>query len=1729
MPPKMKVNIPPKGGAPGGKNTDGPGKAEVILGKRIDRGIKEFEEDAPGFGDADGRPEDLDGNPELKAAIEWLEALLNDPNKRFGKNEMAKVVYFLNRFYHVNYVARLCMEIILKVLQWPYCSRFVMQRLLTQLDLHLLMETFPKLIRVHGNRNQKMLGYTLAVMGCVADLDARHFTTMDKNGQLYFHVIQSAQNMYKSDAVMLNTLLFLQRLCAPSAVDFYLTRAQKAAMMKLSPARLGMPLRETETQQTTEVPENLDATANAGDSPTDRKRVQMLSSVGFADEMLTQYLVSTQTAGDIFLGKVQYYSYGKTEADYEAIGVRSGHQTQRFAAEKFVGKQLGAKYKVPRLPRSNVVSMMPGGRLPTPDVYTPTPLGSLSGAATPLSNTSRSSARTPLLSDVDELAEHSTSLAKAGRKTGASSATKGGKGAGPAPNKAAAGGGTNIIKAATAGLDPAGSSKEDSEILPPVSAKASLKKQGSSAKKVGKAKSFAKSRTSTSLEAALGSPEDEVEVPLVYDLDKDEAVPSEVERIQEDRERKAWLDTKQATLEYCDFYTRIRDCHLKNQVQLFSSGALEWLLTVLQQLAVPPIYHRAPKSVKTKEEKEEDAQRAAEKKAREEEARRLAEEEERKRLEAEEAARKAEEEKNKPPSSAGKRSRTPPSAGKAGGSSRGRGRSPPRSGSTVGKTLQASGSGGGLIEDGIDTTTGLPVDPAAAALPQADATAPEIADAAENAGEVTGLADQQENNSVSQDVTGTEQGQESKSISQSKSTERASTPSKQRTPPKTPPSRQKSRETSSRPGTPGTPAAGSAKDAVMAARRSATAGQLSDGIDGDITLQPVEEDETTLAAQQATEQQTIGTSPQRNAEEAKPASRPGSANAASGEEGKARPGSNASSRSSRGVRKAKTSPAELLTGAGEGGASKSGLFDEPADDDVAMQTITEEQTDPSKASGAAAAGPTLLQSDGAAAPGADEKDPAADDAPKQAVAAQPKRAAAGKKGKGGLSKKEQQALAEERKREAERKKQEELRQLRMQEMEKETREADVLLLATQALYLLIRENPHTLRRLCRSEVWEHGTSGDHEDGDNKKDDIGGVPVGLGGPSSSGPAAGGGPGGAPSGAEAGNAKTAGEQKKKKKKAAEPEPEAVDWRTLSPTELFERAKQKKLSQITQIDDIQKSAIATFAKLLRGRYAQDRVDIIILLLRVIKMCVEYWRKDAEVGPWLELLSPIQEALSWFCDNMAVQIEGAQVLSGIIGMSRQKNDHREFLGLRVPVLRNVTDRIKEGIENTKTILEVQQRMGSGEMSEVLQCFSPRLLHTAQKAKDACDQVMIEALEEKKRFDEKLRIQMEKAEAKRLKEEAEREAEEAERAAAEEAKQKKKKPQPADGEGGAAPEGGAEGGAAGEPGAAGEGDHGADGAGAAAGDSPAAAGADPAQQPPGEQQDTSAPAAPELQQAEPGPEAPFEGPAVGEDGAEPAELDEDGNPIVSEELNANAAYDRLDPVTQAKMALYNAGAFHGKLGDKDLVGPTQYGLFEPSIVKSLKALTELAGSDPLMRPKKQTAKSLKVKVYYRAGENEEVANFLNMFAGEGNRVRCQKLFAQAVNSQGYELPFHGLELGLKGVQYTPEQRELHDGSEAGSSFFSDDGEGRGALKRAKNYEAMMAQMEKRVAAGEAAARKEQLVGATIDDLDNLDEQLEASAEIRARLNSREGASLKKHRKSRGNEGVAEVEEDEGE
>eukprot|EP00392_Amoebophrya_sp_AT5.2_P014928 g15110.t1 len=425
--------------------------------------------------------------------------------------------------------------------------------------------------------------------------------------------------------------------------------------------------------------------------------------------------------------------------------------------------------------------------------------------------------------------------------------------------------------------------------------------------------------------------------------------------------------------------------------------------------------------------------------------------------------------------------------------------------------------------------------------------------------------------------------------------------------------------------------------------------------------------------------------------------------------------------------------------------------------------------------------------------------------------------------------------------------------------------------------------------------------------------------------------------------------------------------------------------------------------------------------------------------------------------------------------------------------------------------------------MAEVLQCFSPRLLELAQKAKDACDEMMIEALQEKKKLDEKLAIALEKAEAKRLKEEEERLAAEAEkekeRAEKEAEATKKKKAE----EGEAAGENAA---------AAGEAEGGeqpttekkdgeqpqADGTAAANNDAAVAADAGGAAPDGAEKKETDAATEKNPADQENGENNLPENGEQENKGEEEENNEEQPAEDFGVDLEGNPVTEHLDPVTQAKIALRAASEFQGKLGDPSLVGNTQIQLFEPSVLKSVKPITETAGSDPIVRPRKVTRKGMKFRLYYRAGADENVASMLKMFEGDANRLRCQKLYASAVNGLGYELPGQGLTLGLRCVQFQPDQENL-DAISGSDAVFSEE-EGRGALKRAANYEAMMAQMEARVEAGERRAMLAKLSGAVdveTGDMDLLDAQAEQGQYERDRLNSAEGRGLKRVTKGGGN------------
>ncbi|CAD7940101.1 unnamed protein product [Amoebophrya sp. A25] len=329
----------------------------------------------------------------------------------------------------------------------------------------------------------------------------------------------------------------------------------------------------------------------------------MHSSIGSADEMLTHYLVTTRTAGDIFLGKVRYYK-GQSEPELEASVVKTEHQLMRYPSERVMLHRSDAVFKVPRMPRANLVSQLPPG-----------------GDSTPT--------RPQQDDDLPSYYE--------GRSDKDNYSSPGGRGGAVSDPTAD---GVALLNHTTSDLD--NTRGEATTTSGYVSAGDNVLLSESDADAIRRLRDDPTSQ---------------------HDVDDTRLVSGDERKIQIDRDRKAWLDTQRRTLEFCDFYTRIRDCYMKNQVELFASGALEWVLLLLQQLAVPPLFSRVPKSVKTKEEREEDLKRAAEKKAKAaEEARRLEEEaaeQEAQKKAAEEAA-KAE---SRAASASGRKSKEPSSRG----------------------------------------------------------------------------------------------------------------------------------------------------------------------------------------------------------------------------------------------------------------------------------------------------------------------------------------------------------------------------------------------------------------------------------------------------------------------------------------------------------------------------------------------------------------------------------------------------------------------------------------------------------------------------------------------------------------------------------------------------------------------------------------------------------------------------------------------------------------------------------------------------------------------------------------------------------------------------------------------------------------------------------------------------------------------------------------------------------
>ena len=178
-------------------------------------------------------PKDLLHNQDgIHEARQYVEKLHRETWIPIKPQHFGKVCYFLSRFYFVEYLVRISFELFLKVFQWPYPSAHLIKNLLSPLDVQYLMTAFPKILRTH-HAEPTIIGYCFAVMGCMADVDCRSFG-LDE--QLLFHSLLLTHRHMKVELVLINMLLFMQRLVAPSAVDFYISAdvlRMRAAMLKL--------------------------------------------------------------------------------------------------------------------------------------------------------------------------------------------------------------------------------------------------------------------------------------------------------------------------------------------------------------------------------------------------------------------------------------------------------------------------------------------------------------------------------------------------------------------------------------------------------------------------------------------------------------------------------------------------------------------------------------------------------------------------------------------------------------------------------------------------------------------------------------------------------------------------------------------------------------------------------------------------------------------------------------------------------------------------------------------------------------------------------------------------------------------------------------------------------------------------------------------------------------------------------------------------------------------------------------------------------------------------------------------------------------------------------------------------------------------------------------------------------------------------------------------------------
>lgn len=154
----------------------------------------------------------------------------------------------------------------------------------------------------------------------------------------------------------------------------------------------------------------------------------------------------------------------------------------------------------------------------------------------------------------------------------------------------------------------------------------------------------------------------------------------------------------------------------------------------------------------------------------------------------------------------------------------------------------------------------------------------------------------------------------------------------------------------------------------------------------------------------------------------------------------------------------------------------------------------------------------------------------------------------------------------------------------------------------------------------------------------------------------------------------------------------------------------------------------------------------------MRLLNTLLDYWKPAYEVGPWIELIGPLQDVIINFHDDIDVQLEGGRCLSIIHQLSRNGLDLKhKLLGWRPLVLSHIKSFVNRIITNTSELLERQKRLGGKAMvAEDVTCFSPRLMKESRDLITEVDAVLGEAYLERDRLAKHEKLKREEEEAQR-------------------------------------------------------------------------------------------------------------------------------------------------------------------------------------------------------------------------------------------------------------------------------------------------------------------------------------------------------------------------------------------